>query len=257
MEKKKKNIILVAISAIFGFFGKIIMGIILGVLIILAHIFIRCKVKGKGNVTEDEGRVFISNHYELFGPISTMLFFPYKCRPWIIDKMLDAEKVEEQMGLLIYREYKKVPMWLKKIALKIVKNFMIFTLKLYKGIPVSRDNFRKNLSSLELSAKLMSEGKPIMIWPEKYYVKEGVGPFMSGFEHLAKYYYQKTGKCLTFYPLFTSFKNKTIYIGKPIKFDPKADTQTEKLRLVNGIRNQMVDMYFETEVLRDFKKNFH
>jgi hypothetical protein len=55
-----------------------------------AFIFVKGKTKGKQNLKkDDEARVFVANHYEVYGPFITYMHFPYMFRPWIIDKMID------------------------------------------------------------------------------------------------------------------------------------------------------------------------
>ena len=75
--------------------------------------------------SDDEARVFITNHYEMFGPITNVVSLPWKFRPWIIDKMIDESTVEEQMGLLLYKQYKKVPRWIKTVIIKCIKSIMV------------------------------------------------------------------------------------------------------------------------------------
>ena len=225
--------------------------------ILLAPVF-KSKIVGKEKVSsDDEARVFITNHYEMFGPITNVVSLPWKFRPWIIDKMIDESTVEEQMGLLLYKQYKKVPRWIKTVIIKCIKSIMVFTMKAFKGISVSRDNVRANLKTMKISTETMEKNKAILIFPEKYYVKEGVGPFMKGFEHIGKYHYQKTGKKITFYPMFTSYKNKTIYIGEPITFNPNIDNNIQKDEIVKHLNDEMVNLYFEKEVIPEFYKKTH
>lgn len=241
----KKNPIKTFFKVIGTGIKNFFMFITFGFAYIFARPFIRCKVIGKKNVQkDDEARVFVTNHYEIYGPIAIFLRFPYKFRPWIIDKMMSPESVEEQMGLGIYSKFPKYPMWMKKIAVKTLKNIMVYTMtKRAKGIPVYRDNPRANIKTMQESTETLEKGKNLVIFPEETYVESGVGEFMTGFEHIAKYYYQKTGKRITFYPIFISQINKKMYIEKPITFDPNNDPNDEKLKITTYLRNTMLDSY--------------
>ena len=66
---------------------------------------------------------------------------------------------------------------------------------------------------------------------------------MTGFEYIGKYYYQKTGKKISFYPVFTSYKKKTMYIEKPIVYNPNNNPNEEKERIVNGLRDTIEQSY--------------
>ena len=257
MEKKhSKNFLLRFFCFIGNILKQIVLGILFGLLYLLVYPFFKCKVIGKKNVKkDDEARVFVLNHYQMFGPVATILSFPYKFRPWIIDKMMDEKTVEHQMGLLIYSQYPKVPKFIKAIILKCVKNFMLFSMKVVKGIMVSRENLRTNIETMRVSTETMNKGKAVVIYAEKDYVYEGVGVFMKGFEHIGKYHYQKTGKKVSFYPVFISSTNKKMYIGEPIIYDPNIEPNTQKENIVNYLRNSMVNTYFNEEVVKEFKRN--
>ena len=100
----------------------------------------------------------------------------------------------------------------------------------------------------------LTKAKSIIIYPEKDYVNEGVGVFMQGFEHIGKYHYSKTGKKISFYPMFVSQKNKEMYIGTPIIYNPEEKHNIEKERIVTYLRNEMVAQYEKFEVNKPSKK---
>ena len=76
MEKKKKNIFIRFFCAVGRAINYFFCFIIFAIAWVFAKIFFRCKVKGKENISKtDEAQIFISNHYELFGPIAMFLRF--------------------------------------------------------------------------------------------------------------------------------------------------------------------------------------
>lgn len=246
----KKNPIKTFFSAIGRGFRNFLSFLIFWIVYIFGKPFIRCKTIGKENLlNNDEARVFVANHYEIYGPIAIFLRFPYKFRPWVIDKLTTPESVEEHMGLGIYSKFPKYPMWLKKIVVKTLKNVVVYTLtKRAKGIPVSRDNPRANVKTMQESIKTLESGKSLVIFPEETYVESGVGDFQTGFEHLAKYYHQKTGKKISFYPIFISQINKKMYIEKPIVFNPNNDPNEEKQKITTYLHDTMVKSYENNEL---------
>lgn len=252
---KKKNVFLRSLIFILECVEFVILSIIFGVIFILAQPFVWCFTKGKKNVQkDDEARVFIANHYEAYGPFVTFLRFPYKFRPWVIDKMCYAETIEEQFSIGFYNNYKWIPKWIKVIIVKLAKRLILFAIRFAKPIPVSRDNPRANIKTMQISTEVLNKKKNIMIYPENCSVKEGVGEFMTGFEYLAKYYYQKTGKKISFYPVFVSKKNATMYIEKPIIYNPDNDSNLEKQRIVTEIRESMLNSYIVHEKTKTKQK---
>ena len=121
-------------------------------------------------------------------------------------------------------------------------------MKMAKGIPVSRENPRANIKAFQISTEALEKGNVIIIYPEKDYVNEGVGIFMQGFEHIGKYYFSKTGKRISFYPMFISQKNKTMYICNPIIYYPEENHNKEKERIISYLRNEMVAKYEKVEI---------
>ena len=89
------------------------------------------------------------------------------------------------------------------------------------------------------------------IFPEKDYVNEGVGIFMGGFEHISKYYYSKTGKKITFYPMFISQHNRKMYICDPVTYNPENDPKVEKNNTLTYLRESMVSAYEKYEVRKE------
>ena len=219
------------------------------ILSIITFPFVKSKVVGKENVNKDDkARVFLANHYELFGPATCFLSLPYKNRVWVLDKMMDPKQMEDQMGLMIYRDFKRVPKFIKKIAIKVVKNLLITAIKLSGGIPVSRGYSTKNFATMKESISTFEQGKSILIFPEKDYVKQGIGEMMDGFVYLGSYCYSKTGKKVSFYPMFISQKKRRICISKPIEYDPENSSLEEKERIVSYVIEEMKKSYEALEM---------
>lgn len=243
-----KNIFLKPILFILKAIEFILFSIIFGVLFLIIQPFIWCWTKGKNNLKkDDEARVFVANHYEIYGPFIMFIRFPFRFRPWVIDKMCESKSIEQQMSIGFYNNYKWLPRWIKFILIKIAKRFLLFVIRFARPIPVSRDNPRSNIKTLQKSVEALNKNNSILIFPELCSVKEGVGEFMSGFEHIGKYYHQKTGKKVSFYPVFISQKKKTIYIEEPIVFNPENEPNEEKTRIVNSLHDSIEKSYQKHE----------
>lgn len=239
-----KNIFLKPIIFILKCIEFIILGSIFLVLFLLAQPFVWCFTKGKKNLKkDDEARVFVANHYEIYGPFVMFMRFPFRFRPWVIDKMCESKSIEQQMSIGFYNNYKWIPKWFKVFLVKTAKRLVLFVIRFARPIPVSRDNPRSNIKTLQISVDALNKKNSLVIFPELCSVKEGVGEFMSGFEHIGKYYYQKTGKKISFYPVFISKKKNSIYIEEPIIFDPNNDANQEKSRIVNGLHEAIEKSY--------------
>ena len=251
-----KKILLKPIIFLLKLIEFVILGSIFGVIFLLAQPFIWCKTKGRHNVQKnDEARVFVANHYEIYGPFIMFMRFPYKFRPWVIDKMCESKSIEQQMSIGFLNNYKWLPRWFKIFLIKIAKRLVLFVIRFARPIPVSRDNPRANIKTLQTSIDALNKKNNIVIYPELSSVKEGVGEFMSGFEHIGKYYYQKTGKKVSFYPVFISRKKHTMFIEKPIIFNPENDPNAEKERIVSLLHDSIENSYILNEKTKKDKKS--
>lgn len=214
-------------------------------LIILIRPFFRVKVKNKKEVnTKDGPAIFIANHYEIYGPVVAFLRLPFFCRPWIISNMLDAELVEKQMTPGVEKSFKFLP---KKIRKKIPKKFGKIFMKILKEsdpIPVYRNFLRDLMKTMNQSVEALMGGDNLLIFPEnaKQYKEGDIDPFYTGFAHLGKMYYEKTGKCITFYPFYISKKHKTLTFGKGIQYQASQDAKEEKKRIATELYQEMLQL---------------
>ena len=159
----KKNILIKIILFPLKALEFILLSLVFGIVFLLVQPFVWCFTKGKKNLRkDDEARVFVANHYEIYGPLVVFLRFPYSIRPWVIDKMCDAKSIEAQMSIGFYNNYKWLPKWFKVCLVKIAKRLILFAIKFTRPIPVSRDNPRANLKTMKESVDALNKNKAIL-----------------------------------------------------------------------------------------------
>jgi len=190
----------------------------------LIFIFAPCKKRGKNNIRkEDQARIFISNHLEIYGPMSFQVHFKYKKAFWVHTHVLDPNEVEKQMGygILNKNNYKWAPMWFRKLVIKMLKGLLIYVMN-YRihHIPVSQDDYHTFMNTLENTRKYVKKNYDIVIFPEKTYTETGFGDVYAGFVSTAKYLYKKDGIITTFYPVYIDKFGKKMHILEPIVYDP-------------------------------------
>ena len=194
-------------------------------LYLIAKILLPCRVKGRKNRDKkDEVRVYVSNHLQLYGPVTFFLRFYGKKAIWINEKMLDEKKIASQMSLSVMdkNNYKWAPKWFRKFAVFVLKGLCYYILKFrVKNISVSRENSYALIQTLEETRKFANKKYSIVIFPEiNYNATVGIGEVYNGFASLGKYMYKKDGKITSFYPVYVNHAHKSATILKPIKYDP-------------------------------------
>jgi len=212
-----------------------------------------CKCIGAEKLKNLDGPVvFVGNHYEIYGPVVAVLRMPVNFRPWVINEMLDDDKIVEQMSIGI--NLSKLPKFVKKRLPHVAKRFMKYILNAMEPIPVHKGNLREVVTTINTTVEAMQQGDNIMLFPENpeyMYSQGGVDKFYSGFAEIGNSYFKKTGKCTTFFPVYISKKKRKLFIGDGIKFDqtvPKAD---EKRRIANLLHNSMEKMANEINKKED------
>ena len=227
--------------------------ILLGLLILILRPWFAVKTVGKEYLNaSDEGRVFVSNHLELYGPIVMKLRFPYRTRPWVIDKLMNEETVEAQVRPGIDKNFRFLPRFIREGIVNIAKFMMTYTMKKMQGIPVHLHDVRRVMETIEVSVNMLDRGDNILIFPEEYssdggYLLKGVSEFRTGFATLGRSYYLATGKRLAFYPVYVSKSNRRIYILPPTYYEPDTVAHQEKKRIVGYLHDTMLAKSLEVE----------
>lgn len=227
--------------------GKLYNGynsVVLSFLKTVVRPFFPAKVRGKNNVDLKDGAVvFIANHYEIYGPIVTVLRLPYHLRPWIISSMLDDESVERQLQDGVNAVCHILPSKMRNKLPKLIHPLLIKVLNGLDPIPVHRGSTRDVLTTLKLTVEALQQGDNILLFPEKEYSYEGdVEQFYTGFAEIGVRYWRATGKCTIFYPVYVDKQNKEIIIGQGIKYTAQTDNRAEKQRIAQQLNLSMQSM---------------
>jgi len=212
----------------------------------LVRPFFPSKCIGRQKIKRGDGPViFVANHYEIYGPIIAVLRMPASFRPWIINEMLDDQKIQEQMVGGIDK-IRFLPKCIKKRMPKVIKGFIKYILTAMEPIPVYKGNLREVITTINLTVEAMQQGDNIMLFPENpdvaYNSEGGVDKFYSGFAEIGASYYKKTGKSTTFYPVYISKKKRKLFIGDGIKYNASTPKADEKRRIANLLHERMQQM---------------
>ena len=66
--------------------------------------------------------------------------------------------------------------------------------------------------------------------------------FYTGFAHIAKMYYDRTGKALLFYPLYSDMDERAFRIGEPVAYDPALEPHEGKRRLAEQLQQRVAEL---------------
>ena len=97
------------------------------------------------------------------------------------------------------------------------------------------------LKTMELSVDALEKGENVLIMPDVDYVSqsENVGKLYTGFVHLGKFYFRRTGKPLLFVPMCVNKAKGLVRIGKGIAYDPAQPLPEERDRIAAYLQKEL------------------
>ena len=195
---------------------------------IMRRILRKHKVIGIENVVEGTGAVFVCNHAGSYGPIAIELFFPFRYRPWVIYHTMTKKLCRLRLEKDLFGGAAKFLKPLCQLLALAIEPICLWVMRRIEAIPVysGRNDIFKTFN---ISIEALESGCNIVLFLETK--KE----FKTGFVHLARKYYEITGKILCFYPVYSDRKTRTITIGKPVDYLPGANFKEEETRIAKKI----------------------
>lgn len=231
--------------------------LILAIIAVLHRVYPH-RVLGREHLRMDEDNpiVYLCNHGELYGPVAAMLYIPEYVRPWSISQiMVDPQETAEYLYRYNFGPARWLPGPLKWPVSRLVTRIAHWGLHALEAIPVFRDHPSQLRNTFRMAVEALQCGDPMLIFPENPnaveqdhgYERSGVGTLFSGFAMLAPAYYNRTGKCCRFVPMYAHQGKRTVKFGEEIVFNPDNDPITERDRLVSEIGAQMNRLCAEME----------
>ncbi len=206
----------------------------------------RQPVYGLENVG-DLPAVFVGRHQNLYGPVEILAWTPMEFKVWTLYKFMTARECYHHYAESFYPGKGFGPAG-SKIRAAVSAPFVAAFMRSMNGVAVYRgqknimDTFRKSVDAL-------AHGHSLLIMPERDYQDDGsdAGELYTGFVHLAQMFYRATGKPLSFYPVYPSRETASIYVEKPIVFDPAKPFRAERDRVVEQLKRELSHRAVESQ----------
>lgn len=189
----------------------------------------------------DEPCLIVANHTQMNGPIVCELYFPGNRKIWCAGQMMHLKDVPAYAYKDFWSEKPKSVRWFYKILSYFIAPFSVCVFQNAHTIGVYHDarilsTFRKTVQALEDNAN-------VVVFPEcPTPYNNIVNQFQNKFIDIAKLYYKRTGKSLSFVPAYIAPSLKTMYLGTPIVYDPQAPAEPERLRICDALMSQITQI---------------
>lgn len=197
----------------------------------------------RGQEKVEAPAVLVTRHQNLYGPMTIMAWYPQSIRLWVLDKLADPKVCYDHYRYFVGPERLHIGPFLSRIFAALYAPFVVRLIRSGNCIIVHRGH-REIMKTFSDSVKALCEGEILCLSPDIEYTstESGAVSMYTGFVHLAKMYYKKTGKSLAFYPVYTSRRVDSIEIGDAIFYDPGNPFHEEKKRVVDAIHQGFEEM---------------
>lgn len=193
----------------------------------------KIRVEGLENLPED-GAIIVGNHCKMNGPISSELYAPGKHYTWCTGEMLELKAVPKYA----YEDFwSGKPKWCRpfyKLLSYMIAPLSVCVFNNAETIGVYHD--ARIISTFRQTVKALQEGANVVIFPEHNEPYDHIiSHFQEKFIDVAKLCYKRTGKTVSFVPMYLAPALKTMYLGKPVVFRPEAPMEEERTRIAGEL----------------------
>ena len=185
--------------------------------------------------------VIVGNHSQMYGPIAGEIFLPGHKYLWCAGEMMHRDEV----AAYAYRDFwsgkPKAVRWFYKLLSHLIVPLSLLVFNNAHTIPVYHDS--RLLRTFRESIEKLQQGWNIVIFPECYDAHNNiVHEFQEKFVDLARFFYKKTGVALSFVPMYTAPRLKTVFLGEAIPFRPDAPIDEERRRICGALMDAITQI---------------
>lgn len=195
------------------------------------------KFVGLDNIPQ-EPCIIIGNHAQLHGPLTCEVCFPAPKKIWCIGQMMRIKEVPAYAYQDFWSYKPKWTKWWYKWLSYMMAPLCAYIFKNADTIAVYKDT--RGLSTFKKSVKALEEGKHVIIFPESgIEYNEIVNEFQDKFVDVARLYYKRHKKSVSFVPMYNAPALKTVVFGKPILFDPAQSAEEQREQICEHLKTEI------------------
>ena len=188
----------------------------------------------------DSPSVLVGNHAQAHGPIISEERFPFPHYTWCAAEMLHREDLADYA----YRDFwSKKPawsLWFYRLLSHLIAPLSEHIFTNADTIGVYKDG--RALSTFKNTVKRLEEGANVIIFPEHDVPHNHiVCDFQNKFIDVARLYYKRTGKALTFVPMYIAPNLNLMALGEGTAFRPDVPMEEERERICNYLMDAITE----------------
>lgn len=197
----------------------------------------RIRVEGAENLPE-EPCILVGNHSKMNGPIACELYIPGPHYIWCAGQMMHLKDVPAYAYQDFWSGKPRWCRWFYKGLSYLIAPLSVCVFNNAHTIGVYHDT--RILGTFKNTVARLSEGANVVIFPEKdESYNQILCRFQDRFIDVAKLYHKRTGRAVSFVPLYIAPNLKTMYLGKPTAFCPDAPMDGERERICTYLMEEI------------------
>jgi|LFRM01.1.fsa_nt_gb hypothetical protein len=191
---------------------------------------------------DNDSFIFVCNHTKLYAPLAFLLNYDKPIRTWSLAYLLFYKEMMRHMFFNILKDRK--PKILLYPLTVILSPLILWFFRSIEPIPVYHQE-RKILDTFNKAVETAQSGVHQIVFPEDNkapLANDYIFELHRGFTYVAKLLYDKTGKIMKFYPVYTSQKLRKVLIGPPISYDPQVKLKIQKEQICKYLENGIKEL---------------
>ncbi len=207
---------------------------------LLTLVYLKIKVEGLENVP-DEPCIIVANHAQMHGPVSCELYLDDRFYTWCAGQMMNIKEVPSYAYKDFWSAKPKVLRPFFKLVSYIIAPLCVVLFNNARTVGVYRD--MRILKTFRESVKLLMSGKNLIIFPEHYEKHNNIiYDFQEKFIDIADIYYNKTGKEITFIPLYVAPDLKKICFGEGTHYSKDLSKEDGRKFIKSSMMQKITDI---------------
>lgn len=198
------------------------------------------EVEGTENLP-DEPCIIVGNHSQMNGPIACELYFPGDRYTWCAGEMMHLKEVPAYAYKDFWSNKPQRSRWFYKLLSYLIAPLSVCVFNNAQTIGVYHD--ARLMSTFRNTIQRLQEGASIVIFPEHDEPYNHIlCNFQNKFVDVAKMYHKKTGKELSFVPLYIAPRLKKMFLGRPVRFCADTPIKEERQRICRCMMEEITAM---------------
>jgi hypothetical protein len=195
---------------------------------------------GAGNIP-DGPVIIVGNHAKMNAPIACELYFPGKHKTWTAGEMMHLREIPPYS----YRDFwgckPAYIKWFFKILSYLIALPAYCIFNNADCIGVYHDS--RIMGTFRSTVREMRSGTRVVILPEHDVPHNNiVCEFQENFVDVARMYYKRYKEEPSFVPMYTAPALKSVYFGKPVRYDSSAPAEEERERICREMMDRITGM---------------